>query len=99
MIIKRIPIPRRTLYFQKYLFNALRCFKNKLYAKLIQVSKFRLSRAFFRNRFIFTADYPNPPQPDRQLEEARKHGETQNEKRYLTLILFINPSMNTHMNK
>jgi len=58
------------------------------------VGKFRLSRAFFRNRFILLADYRNPPQPDRQLQDARKHGETQKVKRLD--IDFVHKSFHEH---
>lgn len=50
MTIKRIPIPKRTLYFQKYLFNALRCFKKKIIYKIKQeelvfcIESFRIKR-------------------------------------------------------
>ena len=44
MMIKRIPIPNRTLYFQKYLFNALRCFKKKFITKLSSNDFFLSSR-------------------------------------------------------
>jgi hypothetical protein len=35
-MIKRIPMPNLILYFQKYLFNALRCFKKKIIHEIKQ---------------------------------------------------------------